>query len=367
MIEEKKKHFIENIYNPFLDEKIIELENYFFENRRKIRLVIVKKIKEIFSKCIDIIDFDVAYMVCTILRTNILEGDYICPIMVYDSGFYMSKGCKVGEIDFTSIYKFYEECHDNGLKNFRRYSRALNEADIKAISMGNLGKFNDFVEKVIRYSIYEITELEEYQKISKDEKFYMIAGEYFEFTTVVYNENKNKNYFELKEQLESTEAENLALVAEDFRELELEKMILSSKTFLYCDFNYSKISQIVYSFNILIGTRFTNSNLEKVVFHKCNLSEADFRNSKIQDCIFTECLMILEHEAVRYVEANLSNCFFENTKLINCLIEGADFRNSNLENLEIISTVFQNCVFSKTHKELLFKIDDNIIKNNFFE
>ncbi len=366
MIEEKRKHFIDNIYDPFYGKKILEAEEYFYNNRKTIKDRIVDSFQISLANLNKNADFDVSYIVCTLLKTNLLENKYICTVMAYDERFYISEGLKIGEIDFSDIYKYYNECDENGMKSFRRYVGALCEVDVKKISNDKLFEFNEIVEKALQYSLFEISSLDEYQDIRKSKEFSIIVGQYFEFTTIIHTENKEKEYLELKTKLMSKELDDLVLVSEDYREVTLENLMLDTKSLLVCDFNFSSLKNFIFELCILGGTRFTNAKLEKVVFNKCMMSEIDFRNAKIVNSIFREAVMYIEHDEVKYTEANFSNCYFEDVRFIDCVMYGVDFTYANIENVKIASTKFEQCIFSQNSREYLKSIDEEIITKNFF-
>lgn len=366
MIEEKRIHFIDNIYDPFYNIKFLEVEEYFYRNRESIKDRIVNSFRVSLTILNENVDFEISYIVCTLLKTNLLENKYVCTVMAYDEGFYISEGVKIGEIDFSDIYKYYEECHENGMKNFRRYIGALSEIDVKKISNEKLEKLNELVEKGIRYSLFDIIELKEYKNMNKANKFQFIVGEYFEFTTVIQIENINKKYIEMKNLLESEDLDTTFLVTEDFRELEFDKLLLKAKNLLFCDFNKSYLKSIVFELGILTGTRFTNAYLKSCTFYKCMMSETNFMNSRIVNCIFSEILMYIDCDGKKYTEVSFENCCFENVKFIGCVMQGVDFTKSNIQNVEIIETKFVQCVFSEIHRSFIENLDKNMLKENIF-
>lgn len=134
--------------------------------------------------------------------------------------------------------------------------------------MFEFNEFNEIIEEAFQYSLFEISHLYEYKDIRKSKEFSINVGQYFEFTTILHRENKEKEYLELKTKLDSKKLDDLVLVSEDYREVTLENLVLDTKSLLLCDFNFSSLKKFILELCILSGMRFTNAKLEKVVSNK---------------------------------------------------------------------------------------------------
>lgn len=71
------------------------------------------------------------------------------------------------------------------------------------------------------------------------------------------------------------------------------------------------------------------------------MSEIDFRNVKPVNSIFRESVMYIEHEEVKYTDANI-------------------------ENVKIVSTKFEQCIFTQNSREYLKSIEEEIITKYIF-
>ena len=155
--------YLEDIFDNFLDNPpIIDFQKAFeqineFRNSKKTE------------------DFEISYISFTLLRSNLLYGNPIYEIHVYDDDWYLNHFLEIGEIDVSSIFGWIEETKKYLWAEAKKYVGKINIAEVENYISKSL---NDF-------ELFFISAFQNYN-IDNNHDFTIYTGELYDTMHILY-------------------------------------------------------------------------------------------------------------------------------------------------------------------------------------
>jgi uncharacterized protein YjbI with pentapeptide repeats len=151
-----------------------------------------------------------------------------------------------------------------------------------------LEPFHKYVVELMRFSLLDVLETEEYQRIHKEDSFELQAGEYYELCDIIHIEQKKKNLLKIKKELEQSQGQSCCF--HDFREIDLSGLSYRNRDLRYVDFRQSNLDRIKLSNSLLMGTKFKNCSMKGAVLmvsmiHDASFEKADLTGGDLQYCV----------------------------------------------------------------------------------
>ncbi len=358
--EEALQHFKENYVREKSIEKLLALEIYFNEHKDELALDFMESIKEICVKIKDMQEENkkekIGYITYSMLRTEILEKNYIYTIEAFNGFWFFDKKECEAKYDVSWAFKFLDELWTELEQQRKVYMNLILAADVEKIILKEAENYNQYIVTLARYAAEKIKDLKEFESVEKEEELEIRVGEYMDFSEVVYKQDlRKKDSKEIKEWLEEKleykytyeVLENLDLSQGDYEGIDLRHAVVSGS-----DFSNSSMKD-----SILIGTKFNNSNLNNVDFSQCFINGGDFTNSKLKNAIFENVQGFsglgdkLIWEMPGYAAVNFKGADLEGASFQNAVLTGALFKGANLKKVNFKGAYLENAVFLKEDLE----------------
>lgn len=337
--EEALEHFIENYVKVKSVEKQKKLDDYYEKNKDELSLNFIESFKQLCLKIKEIQAISrkgkIAYIVCSMLRTNIIFGVNKYLLEAFNKLMYFEKNeCKV-EYDVDWAFRFLDEFEEELLQNSKLYINKITKADIERLKLKEAVLYNERIERLVRYAMPKVAMTQEFKDIQKEDILEVSVGEYRSLRKLVYKESiRSKDSKEIKYWLE--QKYEFEYTYEVLRELELSDGDYGGIDISYGDFGKSNISRSNMKKNILIGTKFCESLLEEVDFTESVATEAVFDSADLKRASFKGAKV----EGASFKNANLEGVCFEGTDLSYSDMTGANMVNANFKGALLKGTIF---------------------------
>ncbi len=356
MLENIPEHFLETCFVPTLDETLDKLENDFQNNFEKYKLEFIENFKE-FCKIVkeEYPELQIAYISYNLMLTNILNHKYKYNIYIYDSNWYLGeqKDIQILQYNVTFIYKYFEEMWLKLLKERKKYIFKINDTDVNNLMLKIINKFHYYIVSLMRNSIVDLTETEEFIKLNKYDEFNIHTGKFYDEFDVIYRENKEKNIIKIKKEINKLEK----YTNKDLKDLELVDIDFSVYDLRGTDFRNSKIINSNLSYKMLAGVKFKNCEITNTSFESSFLSEVNFENANLTGNKLT-AIYIYKGKNNKLLDIGFLSANFNNTNLTNVdftgsILENIDFTTSILDNTIFENCKLKNCKFTRKQMELI--------------
>ena len=284
-----QEHFTERA-RTLLNEKLFKTEELFPGEFPRLS----KKFKESFAQmCGEILrlqkdgDFgDVAYIEYTMLRTNLINKDYVSEVCIYGENWYLCKNQRaVGRFDISVLFKHFDELWQELIAIRKNYVGKVSAQEVTAFIMSEAApKFYSYITKLCRFSILECVGQDYFKAIKKSPQFEINSGEYMAQTEAIYKENSGKD----RSKILSWFADRLdyEYCFEDFSGLDFSNENLREIDCRYSDFRNTCLKNAQFKGANLTGARFCGADLEKADFSYALLYEADFSGANLKGAKF---------------------------------------------------------------------------------
>ncbi|TCO68977.1 pentapeptide repeat protein [Marinisporobacter balticus] len=367
MTEKALEKFHENDVKPALDEALVHLEEDFQQNKDALKKLFLNSFKEICTNIKEVstnreevektTHSKTGFIIYTLLRTRILQHKYVYKVIVYDKDWYLNEGLSVGELDVSFFYKHFEGLWQKLMKASKKYVLKISEIDVEHIMLDHLDDFHKYVVELMRYSLIDAVETEEYFAIEKEEILEIQSGEYYEPCDIIHMEHKEKNYKKIRKWLEEKERQSYCF--QDFRGIDLKNLEYKNSDLRYTDFRDSQLDGLDLTTSLLIGTKFKNSsmigtNLMVSMIHGANFEKADLTGAKLQYCVaFTG-----KNEANAWKKTGFTGVSFKDSILKKANFTGATIIAANFLGADLTDAIFDEAKLyrSKFTKDQLEKV-----------
>lgn len=297
--------FKENYVRKKSLEKIDQLDKYYEENKEHLKTGFIKSVRDFCSYVTKMQRWgeksDIAYIIYTLCRTDIIEERYIYEIHAYDQYLYYDNSECIFEYDAIWLFEFFHQLKEDIQKEARKYMTMILPCDVQNIMLSELHKFNEYMIKLAKYSISEAISTSEYDKIRKHNVLEICIGEYRTKYELIHREdNRKKDSSEIKEWLEKKfdreytyqTFKNLNLSNGDYDDLDL--------SYGNFDSDFQKCTM-------------RRCNLKYTNFHKSNLEYVNFEKSDLSFC----CMKDANIKNTNFKWANLKGAIFSKEQQIN--------------------------------------------------
>lgn len=268
---------------PCMEEILADAEEVFQKTKDDFRQQFVRE----FSRVCQVLvkeERKPGYLMCHLLRTDLIRGEYRSPIVAYDRNWYLHNGIWVGELDTSELFGLYTMLWENLIQRAKRYVGKVSIPEVDSVMQEMVTPFYRYLKELVLYSVAEATETDSYLSMGKEEDFQIRVGEYLEPGDLVYQEQPEKDMEGLKNWLDKNEQK--AYCFGDFKGLDLRNLMLQNYDFRYADFRGSSLDKSNLSIGFLIGACFRNcqmkeSNLTGSMFHNADFTGADLERANL--------------------------------------------------------------------------------------
>ncbi|MCL2337339.1 MAG: pentapeptide repeat-containing protein [Firmicutes bacterium] len=323
--------FKQNDVQPALEQALDNLEHGFQQNKDQLKQAFLDTFKQICIKTGRSQQIT-GYLIYHLLLTNMLQRNYTYAVVAYGPEGYYKEGVQVGEQDCSFIYRYYQTMWQQLDKIYRQYILKIFEPDLEKIMLAQLIYFHQYVVQLMRYSLLDALETEEYQAIAKADQFHIQTGPYFEPCAVIHSEAKRKEPLKIIRQLQQNRTHNL----QDLRDLDLSNLHCPQTDLRYADLRHSRLEQTNLINSILTGAKCKNCamprvNLMVAMLNDANFDQADLTEAKLQYSVaYTGKSRASLRQQAGYTGASFRDSNLTGANLTGAVIMGADFTGADL-------------------------------------
>ncbi|WP_394523882.1 pentapeptide repeat-containing protein [Lacrimispora sp. JR3] len=344
--------FREKEMNPCLSEILQEAEVIFQSFKDDFRIQFIREFSLVCEKQKENIHkMTPGYIMCHLLRTDLIRGKYRCPLFLYDKNWYYHIGMKVGELQMGELFHLYGTLWDKLRQLSKRYVGHVTMPEVDEAMQDMVTPFYLYLKELVLYAVGEATDTDAYLSMEKEDNFQIRIGEYVEPGDLVYREQPKKDAEEIRRQLE--EATEEAYLFEDFKGLDLSHLMLSGRDFRYSDFRKGRLEKSNFNLSLLIGSCFRNSNMAEATFVGSMFHNADFTNADLQHADFS-CGVSYhgksQADAWRtpgYTGASFRNSNLSGASFLGGVYMGSDFRGARLTGCNFTDAVLYESIFTE--------------------
>lgn len=350
--------FAQNNVIPALEQVLDDLEQDFQKNKNEMKQIFVDSFRQ---ACINIRKVQkegqpkTGFLIFHLLRTRTLQHKYTYTIMTYDKDWYRKEGIPVGELDVSFAFKYYEAMWKKLSGEYKRYIMQIEEPDVEQIMLDHLPYFHKYVVEVMRFSLLEALETEEYQCLEKEERFEIQTGEYYELCDLIHIEQKEKNLLKIKKQI--LQGEGQACCFQDFREVDLSGLSCIRSDLRYADFRDSTLDDADLSISLLMGTKFKGCTMKGVNLMFSMIHDANFENTNLTGADLQCCVTFTKKtDGNQWKSTGFTGTSFRNSLLAGANFTGATILEGDFGGADLKGAVFEDARlygsrFNKKHLE----------------
>lgn len=350
MRQEVLEKFYEQDVMPALAQALENLETDFQKTKQDMKQEFIdcfRKICVTAERSRTISSSKTGFLSFHVLRTRILNHNYSYPAMSYDKEWYLNNGIMTGELDVSYYYNHYESLWKQLTRESRKYIQQFCEPDIETIMLKLFEPFHEYVVELMRFSLLEALETEEYEALKKESRFEIQSGEYFEPGDLIHIEQIEKNRYEILNTIIQTNDQSCCF--QDYRNLDLATLTSEGKDFRYTDFRNCNLQDINFTNSLLMGTKFKNSfmrhaNLMVSMIHDARFDYADLTDANLQYCVaFTG-----KNQANAWKSTGFTGVSFKNSCLNQANFTGATILGGDFEGADLTGAVFDKAVLNRS-------------------
>jgi hypothetical protein len=185
-------HFEENYFKKYLDESLLNLDEYYEIHKEKLSEAFIKSFIQICTKIrekqLKGEKGEIEFINYSILRTNIINGIYKYSILAYDNKWYFDLNECMVEYDVSWAFNFFNIFLEFLKDKSIYYLNTILEPDVEIMALKTVDLYNKSIVKLARDIMPEAIKVKEYQEIEKEESVEIRVGEYKSISEVVYND-----------------------------------------------------------------------------------------------------------------------------------------------------------------------------------
>lgn len=350
MNQEVYEKFLEQDVAPALTHALNNLEADFQKHKKELKQEYIHSFQDALrtiSKIRNEKESKTGFLTSHLLRTRILNHHYSYPILSYDKEWYASQGISAGEMDVSYLYKHYEALWQELLRESRKYIQQFSEPDIESVMLKILDPFHKYVVELMRYSLLDFLETEEYQSLSKEDRFEIQSGEYFEPCDLIHMELTEKDKLQIENMIQKSNDQSCCF--QDFKNIDLSGLATTGKDLRYTDFRNCHLDQITFTCSLLMGTKFKNSSMKQAnlmasMIHDACFNHADLTNANLQYCVaFTG-----KNKANAWKDTGFTGVSFQNSILHQADFTGATILGGDFSGSDLTGAVFEDAVLYRS-------------------
>ncbi|UJF36439.1 pentapeptide repeat-containing protein [Paenibacillus hexagrammi] len=289
---------------------------------------------------------DIAYVTCSMLRTEILDGGNRYVAEAFDSRwFFDRKLCEV-EYDASWAFGYLQRCRQEWLQAAESYHGTVKAPDIERIMLREARNFHAYLVTVTRYAMPEVIRLPEYQQLTRSQTVEFRLGEYMDLSEVVYKDDFRETDSEAVRRTLAAEEES-AYRYEVFNHAHLQDLELEKVDLRYSRLNQCDLSRSVWNGAVLMGTRWESCMLAHTDLSFSLLLGADFsgcmlKGAKLQGIIAGQGTMQMSEGAVpvSFRGADVQEADFTGADLRGAIFIDANVRHTNFQGARLDQALF---------------------------
>lgn len=349
--------FIENEVKKVSEENLEKLNSYYHENKEELKKDFLKSFLEICKIAKD--KRLIAFITYSMLRVNLMKGKNAYLVEVSNPMWFLDDDSLKFEYNADWAFR-YLEYYEEKLNHLRKpYMGRIGEHHIKRLMFKEASKYNEYIVALIRYSLKDIEDVKDFEKLDFFGEFEVRVGEYRDRLETVYRRDiTKKESFIIKEYFEEKDEDD-TYSYRVYKNLNLSRGNYRGLDFRYCDFRKSDLKGSNIRMFILIGTNFEGvclkgSDIRRTLIYEANfkgadLKKASFKNAKGSKGKSEHSWNTVGFEPVDFKGANLEEVNFNNADL-----EGADFRGAKFLHTSFKGTKLKGARFLEESKEKLY-------------
>ncbi|SFR57740.1 Pentapeptide repeat-containing protein [Anaeromicropila populeti] len=367
------EQFYEKEVRPRLGEYMQRAEQAFQENKEALREQFVIKFRKICCHIQTIqkgSQWKSGFMQFHLFRSRVLQHDYRYHVMLYGREWYEKDGIPVTDWDAGFFFQYFEALWKELQNEYRKYMGKLTEPDVEIMMLRLLDHFHTYVVELLRYSILDAIETEEYLGLDRGDFFQIRAGEFYEPGQLIHKEQEEKNIFKILRWLEKEEKQ--AYCFEDFRGLDFSRVDLARRDLRYTDFRKCMLRETNFSLGVLLGAKFRDADLRRADLKISMVAGADFARADLTGAEFQHCVSYAgkkpfnEWKKAGFTETSFRECNLTCTNFEGALLQGVDFsgamlketsfRGAHLFQSRFTKDAVENCCFTEQQLEQILVI-----------
>lgn len=320
-------HLQQETLEPVLQDHLSSLRVYIMEHQNSLIQSFVESMRQLCLKAElaqqELGKEPISILHCSMLRTSILEGSYICLLEAYSDQWYWDEVECLHTYDATWAFQSLSSLEEFLHIEMRRYGGVLNASDAERMMLQSAGRFNAYVTAIVRLAVPHMLNLKEMERLHRGDQFQIRVGEYKDWSEPVYvRDYRYRDIQNIRKKL--TLAEGLECAYADYTSLSLTEGLFDHVDIRYSDFSLADLSKSDLRGAVLIGTKWEQSDL----------SGADLRGALLMDAVFRECSLrganlsdVSDGASMEFHEGALG---LQGICFAGANLEGADLRGAQL-------------------------------------
>ena len=286
MLSEVEKDYFDQEVVPLLDSFEKRLPLLLEENREQLKRQLIlsfegigEQVREKYS------EFKVNYLMLSLTRASILDGNYEVVVNVYDEQWY--QGLHLWE-SFSIGYLFEElkQSFEKIKEQIKRYLGKVRISVIEYYILQQLDKWNRCFSYYLIDWLKQWDEEVSFQILPKGERLEVSWGSYKSFFHTVYlYENCPRTDQEFQEAI----AQNRNLIFSTWASLHLKQMEIQHRDLTCIHLKHSCLENITFEDCRLIGANLKKIELKNCTFRKCDLIKSDLSEAHLDHVVFKDC------------------------------------------------------------------------------
>lgn len=164
------KEIIEQIHK-ISDKNLLQLANYYENNKEKLKGGFLNSFKEICKKSIKIEKDNITNITYSMIGTNLARGR---------NTYLIEASNRVGSVDKDSIksrynvewaFKYFDQFKEELNEIKELYKERIKNYQIEVIKLNESEKYNQYILMLARYSLKDIEKLKEFKELNISKKF----------------------------------------------------------------------------------------------------------------------------------------------------------------------------------------------------
>ena len=277
-------HLQQEVWEPALQDQLSNLRAYIVQHQEALIHSFVESMRQLVLKAVSAQQTlgkdPIANLHCSMLRTSILEGNYLCLLEAYSDRWYWDEVECLHTYDATWAMQPLSSLQELLHIEMRRYGGVLNSSDVERMMLQSANQFNAYVTALARLAVPHIVNLKEMEHIDRAELFQIRVGEYKDWSEPVYIRDYGyRDVHNIRKKL--SVAEGLECAYGDYTSLSLAEGIYDHVDIRYSDFSHTDLSKSSLRNAVMIGTSWEHSDLSGVDLRGALLMDAEFRECNL--------------------------------------------------------------------------------------
>lgn len=215
------------------------------------------------------------------LRNSLFQNHYHLLLHLMDMRWYLDKEPIMVEGDLDFLFQELFKSKEELLANSKKYLGKVNQYDVEYFFQDLVVACNVYLVEQLRFLFRDIEANEDFEKIKKQQVWYMRYGEYRDYSEIIVHVDrvkKSQKDWESKiKKIKNGQSEQ-ELAISYWYSLESKNSECKSIFMPFITFENCILEQIDFTNSVMKGARFLNCVIKNCIFNQCNLQQAEFKN-----------------------------------------------------------------------------------------